>query len=402
MKGRAGRAILARRLARGRKGACPARVTTPGRRWLLLSLPRHVLLAADPIAPPSQPTKPGQTLASDPTRSPPPGLDPSPRYSSGYPRPTMVTTTAPPPFLARISAGTEDPRRLPSALLQRLRRGDSNCENQPSCCTAGPGGSARPAVKRVRRKKGKIRPSAAGLLPSRYQQYQQHRAGLGRRTPLGTHGPGELRAHPAPTASAAPGMVTTPPEEPPAPVPSRPAPGKPLRKEVKRGLRHFCSLFAPPPPKSPSPALREPPSRCPPLPSAGGGQRAARPLPSPPACLWTGGGVWGGRVSVTPARTGRGGGGGGRRKRETAGGDWLLGATNGRPPLRPATAGFSLLAAGQPSLRAQAGRAGGAAPHGGGGGGCGGGEPPAGREGCAARPAAGGRRQRARTWSRRS
>ncbi|NXL27206.1 PNRC1 protein, partial [Glaucidium brasilianum] len=143
----------------------------------------------------------------------------------------MVTTTVPPPFLSRISAGTEDPRRLPSALLQRLRRGDSNCENQPSCCLAGPGGSARPALKRVRRKKGKIRPSPAGLLPSRYQQYQQHRAGLGRRAPLGTQGAGELRAHPAPTVSAAAGLVTAPPEEPPAPVPSRPAPSKPLRKE---------------------------------------------------------------------------------------------------------------------------------------------------------------------------
>ncbi|KAM6323879.1 proline-rich nuclear receptor coactivator 1 [Aegotheles albertisi] len=143
----------------------------------------------------------------------------------------MVTTTAPPPFLARISAGTEDPRRLPSALLQRLRRGDSNCENQPSCCLAGPGGSARPALKRVRRRKGKIRPSPAGLLPSRYQQYQQHRAGLGRRTPLGTHGPGELRAQPAPAVSAAPGLVTAAPEEPPAPAPARPAPSKPLRKE---------------------------------------------------------------------------------------------------------------------------------------------------------------------------
>ncbi|NWH29947.1 PNRC1 protein, partial [Chloropsis hardwickii] len=127
----------------------------------------------------------------------------------------MVTTTAPPPFLARISAGTEDPRRLPpSTLLQRLRRGDSNCENQPSCCLAGPGGSARPALKRVRRRKGKIRPGPAGLLPSRYQQYQQHRSGLGRRTPLGTDLVTDAR-----------------PEEPPAPAPSRPAPGKPLRKE---------------------------------------------------------------------------------------------------------------------------------------------------------------------------
>ncbi|XP_062464356.1 proline-rich nuclear receptor coactivator 1 [Pezoporus occidentalis] len=143
----------------------------------------------------------------------------------------MVTTTAPPPFLARISAGTEDPRRLPSALIQRLRRGDSNCENQPSCCLAGPGGSARPALRRVRRRKGKIRPSPAGLLPSRYQQYQQHRAGLGRKTPLGMHGPDEFTAPPAPAVSAAPGTVTAPAEEPPAPTPSRSAPSKPLRKE---------------------------------------------------------------------------------------------------------------------------------------------------------------------------
>ncbi|NXX78356.1 PNRC1 protein, partial [Urocolius indicus] len=143
----------------------------------------------------------------------------------------MVTTTAPPPFLARISAGTEDPRRLPPALLQRLRRGDSNCENQPSCCLAGSGGSARPALKRVRRRKGKIRPGPASLLPSRYQQYQQHRAGLGRRTPLGTHAQGELHPHPTPIAASVPGLGTIPTEEPPAAAPSRPAPGKPLRRE---------------------------------------------------------------------------------------------------------------------------------------------------------------------------
>uniref|UniRef100_A0A8B9T8B7 Proline rich nuclear receptor coactivator 1 n=1 Tax=Anas platyrhynchos TaxID=8839 RepID=A0A8B9T8B7_ANAPL len=142
----------------------------------------------------------------------------------------MVTTTAPPPFLARISSGADDPRRLPSGLLQRLRRGDSNCENQPGCClaaAAAAGGSgSRPALKRVRRRKGKLRPGPAGLLPSRYQQYQQHRAGLGRRTPLAAYGPGELRAPPAP------GVAATPPEEPPAAAPSRAAPGRALRKEV--------------------------------------------------------------------------------------------------------------------------------------------------------------------------
>ncbi|NXC38842.1 PNRC1 protein, partial [Penelope pileata] len=140
----------------------------------------------------------------------------------------MVTTTAPPPFLTRISAGTEDPRRLPSTLLQRLRRGDADCENQPGCCLAGPGGGARPALKRVRRRKGKIRPGPAGLLPSRFQQYQQHRAGLGRRAPLAAHGPAELRAPSAAAVSAAPGLVAAPAEEPPAP---RPAPSRPLRKE---------------------------------------------------------------------------------------------------------------------------------------------------------------------------
>lgn len=157
----------------------------------------------------------------------------------------MVTTTAPPPFLARISSGADDPRRLPSGLLQRLRRGDSNCENQPGCClaaaaAAAAGGSgSRPALKRVRRRKGKLRPGPAGLLPSRYQQYQQHRAGLGRRTPLAAYGPGELRAPPAP------GVAATPPEEPPAAAPSRAAPGRALRKEVGEALGHFSALLSP-------------------------------------------------------------------------------------------------------------------------------------------------------------
>lgn len=71
-------AVSARRLARGRKWAGRARLTTPGRCWRLSSLPRHVLLAAAPVAPPlPQPvTKPGQTLPSNPTRLSPPGLDP--------------------------------------------------------------------------------------------------------------------------------------------------------------------------------------------------------------------------------------------------------------------------------------------------------------------------------------
>ncbi|XP_075779988.1 proline-rich nuclear receptor coactivator 1 [Pelodiscus sinensis] len=138
----------------------------------------------------------------------------------------MVTTTAPPPFLARLSAGTEDARRLPPSLFQRLMRGDNNCETQASCCLAGQGGSARPALKRVRRRKGKIRPSPSGLLPSRYQQYQQHRAGLGRRAPLAAPGAGEVRTLPAPAA-----VPLVPAEEPPTSALPRPAPSKPLRKE---------------------------------------------------------------------------------------------------------------------------------------------------------------------------
>ncbi|XP_069707388.1 proline-rich nuclear receptor coactivator 1 [Phaenicophaeus curvirostris] len=107
----------------------------------------------------------------------------------------MVTSTAPPPFLARISAGTE-----------RLRRGgeDGGGGEEPPGCRAG--GAARPALRRVRRRKGKIRPGPGGLLPGRYQHLQQHRA---------RRGPAELRSHPAPAK---------PPEEPPPPA-------KPLRKE---------------------------------------------------------------------------------------------------------------------------------------------------------------------------
>ncbi|CAM5100144.1 unnamed protein product [Eretmochelys imbricata] len=138
----------------------------------------------------------------------------------------MVTTTAPPPFLARLPAGTEDSRRLPPSLFQRLMRGDNSCENQPSCCLAGTGGSARPALKRVRRRKGKIRPSPSGLLPSRYQQYQQHRAGLGRRAPLGAPGAGDVHTLPTPA------VPTAPAEEPPTSAPPRPAPSKPFRKEL--------------------------------------------------------------------------------------------------------------------------------------------------------------------------
>lgn len=238
----------------------------------------------------------------------------------------MVTTTAPPPFLARISAGTEDPRRLPSALLQRLRRGDSNCENQPSCCLAGPGGSARPALKRVRRRKGKIRPSPAGLLPSRYQQYQQHRAGLGRRTPLGTHGPAELRPHSAPTVSAAAGLVAAPPEEPPAPAPSRPTPSKPLRKEVKTGLRYLSFIpFSPPRPFSRTPGGRHPP------------RRGGRPPPVAPGVPGGGGGGGGRHFPLRPFGPGGGVGGGlgGGRGERNAGRRLAAGLHQSAPAAAP-------------------------------------------------------------------
>ncbi|XP_034965302.1 proline-rich nuclear receptor coactivator 1 [Zootoca vivipara] len=145
----------------------------------------------------------------------------------------MVTTTAPPPFLARISAGTEDPRRFPASLFQRLMRADCSGEShQPNCCPVGPGGSARPALKRVRRRRAKIRSAPSGLLQSRYQHYQQHRAGLTRRnTAQGTCNPYEV-----PVPSSEPGLDTVPSTEPPAPSP-RTAPvsiSKPLRKELFR------------------------------------------------------------------------------------------------------------------------------------------------------------------------
>ncbi|KAF7253821.1 Proline-rich nuclear receptor coactivator 1 [Varanus komodoensis] len=143
----------------------------------------------------------------------------------------MVTTTAPSPFLARISAGTEDPRRFPTSLFQRLIGAEYNGEShQPGCCPVGPGGTTRPALKKVRRRRGKIRSTPSGLLQSRYQQYQQHRAGLGRRnTAQGTRNLYEV-----PAASSEPGQETVPKEKAPAASP-RTAPvsfAKPLRKEL--------------------------------------------------------------------------------------------------------------------------------------------------------------------------
>ncbi|XP_054857921.1 proline-rich nuclear receptor coactivator 1 [Eublepharis macularius] len=141
----------------------------------------------------------------------------------------MVTTTAPSPFLARVSAGPEDPWRFSTSLLQRLMKADTGGEgHQTNRCLVGPGGSPRPALKRVRRRKGKIRSTPSGLSQSRYQQHQQHRAGLGRRNAAqGVRSPYE-----APTASPEPDREMGPIEEAPA-ASSRPAPvSKPLRKEL--------------------------------------------------------------------------------------------------------------------------------------------------------------------------
>ncbi|XP_048350562.1 proline-rich nuclear receptor coactivator 1 [Sphaerodactylus townsendi] len=140
----------------------------------------------------------------------------------------MVTTTAPSPFLARISAGTEDPRRLSTSLLQQLMRADSSGEgHQPSGCLVGPGGSPRPALKRVRRRKGKIRSTPASLSQSRYQQHQQHRAGLGRRnTAQGARSPYDIL-----TALSKPDLETVPTEDALRPSPGSAPVSKPLRKE---------------------------------------------------------------------------------------------------------------------------------------------------------------------------
>uniref|UniRef100_A0A6J0TCI5 Proline-rich nuclear receptor coactivator 1 n=1 Tax=Pogona vitticeps TaxID=103695 RepID=A0A6J0TCI5_9SAUR len=143
----------------------------------------------------------------------------------------MVTTIAPSPFLARVAAGREDSRRFPTTLFQRLMRADCNGESHPAgCCPVGPGGSARPALKRVRRRRGKIRSTPSGLLQSRYQQYQQHRAGLKQRNTA--HGTRNL--YEVPLASAEARLETVPTEEARAASP-RTAPvtiSKPLRKEL--------------------------------------------------------------------------------------------------------------------------------------------------------------------------
>ncbi|XP_060608997.2 proline-rich nuclear receptor coactivator 1 [Anolis sagrei] len=134
----------------------------------------------------------------------------------------MVTTSAPAaPFLARLPPGAEGALQFPAAFLfQRLLlRGDfSEGPGQARCCPAaghaGPGG-ARPALKRVRRRRGKLRAAtASGLSQSRFQQYQQHRRSAA-----------QLQQHPSPPAA----------EDAPAEEASRPAPAppsKPLRKEL--------------------------------------------------------------------------------------------------------------------------------------------------------------------------
>lgn len=147
----------------------------------------------------------------------------------------MVTTTAPSPFLTLVSAGTDDRRPFPTSLFKRLLRADYSSESpQPGCCPGlGPNGSARPSLKRVRRRRRKIRSAPSGLLQSRYQQFQQHRAGLGRKNAAqGTRNRCEV-----PAASSDPGLeMGRSAEEAPAPSP-RTNPvvtNKPFRKEVRR------------------------------------------------------------------------------------------------------------------------------------------------------------------------
>lgn len=135
----------------------------------------------------------------------------------------MVTTTvAPPPFWAHISAGPEDPQRFSTSLLQsRLRRAAGPGEKTPQ---PGPGllaGPAAAAGKRARRRRGKIRPGPA----SRFQQYQHHRAGLGRRNAAqGTRHP-YLKAEGLEAAPSEEGSLKTA------------LPVKPLGKEVRRRRR---------------------------------------------------------------------------------------------------------------------------------------------------------------------
>nr|XP_003215597.1 PREDICTED: LOW QUALITY PROTEIN: proline-rich nuclear receptor coactivator 1 [Anolis carolinensis] len=125
----------------------------------------------------------------------------------------MVTTTAPSPFLARLPLGAEGALQLPAAFFfQRLLRGDYSGDGGPAQ-VGHAGGGARPALKRVRRRRGKLRAGAAGLAQSRYQQYQQHRRSAAQETARGRH-----QAQPP----SEPRLETTPTEE----------ASKPLRKEL--------------------------------------------------------------------------------------------------------------------------------------------------------------------------
>ncbi|XP_004454568.1 proline-rich nuclear receptor coactivator 1 [Dasypus novemcinctus] len=155
----------------------------------------------------------------------------------GYFGALPMVTTAPPP-VPRIP----DPRALPPTLfLPHFLGGDGFCLTPqsrapaplPNCSPATTAPPPRAAPKKRRKKK--VRASPAGLLPSRFHQYQQHRPSLegGRSPAMGHSGAQQVLGQ---AAALALSPATTTRIEEVSPIPGSLPPGAlghpSLRKEV--------------------------------------------------------------------------------------------------------------------------------------------------------------------------